>query len=87
MRTTVDINPDLLERIRTLADDEGISFKEALNRAITRGLAPAPVAAREPFRQQTFDLGGHWDAKTIKEFLHEAEMERYLKTTRRSPSE
>lgn len=87
MRTTVDINPDLLARVRKLADAEGISFKEALNRTITRGLAPAPVAAREPFRQQTFDLGGHWDAKTMKEFLHAAEMERYLKTTRRSPNE
>lgn len=83
----MDINPDLLERIRKLADYEGLSFKEALNRTLTRGLAPAPVAAREPFRQQTFDLGGHWDAKTMKEFLHDAEMERYLKTTRRSSSE
>jgi hypothetical protein len=87
MRTTVDINQDLLERIRKIADDEGISFKEALNRAITRGLAPAAAAAREPFRQQTFNLGVNWDAKAIKEFLHEEEMERYLKTQRRSPSE
>lgn len=87
MRTTVDINQDLLERLRKLADDEGISFKEALNRAITRGLTPAVNAVREPYRLPTLNLGGHWDAKTIKEFLHAEDIERYLKTTRRSPSE
>jgi hypothetical protein len=69
------------------AHDEGISFGEALNRAISRGLTPAPVAVRVPYRLPTFNFGGQWDAKTIKEFLHEEEMERYLKTTRRGDSE
>ncbi len=87
MRTTVDINQDLLERLRKLADAEGISFKDALNRALSRGLAPVPAAAREPYRLPTFNLGRNWDAKTIKEFLHEEEMERYLKTQRPRPSE
>lgn len=87
MRTTVDINQDLLERLRKLADDEGISFKEALNRALTRGLGPVAVSAREPFRQQTFNLGVHLDPKTIKEMLQADEEERYFKTQRRSTSE
>ena len=87
MRTTVDINQDLLERLRKLADDEGISFKEALNRAITRGLTPAAAAAREPFRQQTFNLGVDLDAKAIKQMLYDDDVERYLKTQHRSPGE
>jgi hypothetical protein len=87
MRTTVDINQDLLERLRKLADAEGISFKDALNRAITRGLGPAPVAVREPYRLPTFNFGANLDARAIKEMLYEEDLERYLKTTRRSDRE
>jgi hypothetical protein len=87
MRTTVDINQDLLERLRKLADDEGISFKEALNRAITRGLTPKPGAVRVPYRLPTFNFGADLDARAIKEMLYEEDLERYLKTTRRSESE
>ena len=87
MRTTVDINQDLLERLRKLADDEGISFKEALNRAITRGLTSARVAVRLPYRLPTFNFGVDLDARAIKEMLYEEDLERYLKTTRRSENE
>jgi hypothetical protein len=87
MRTTVDINQDLLERLRKIADAEGISFKDALNRVITRGLGPVAAAPREPFRQQTFNLGPYLDPKTIKEMLQADEEERYFKTQRRSTSE
>ena len=83
----MDINQDLLERLRKLADDESISFKEALNRAITRGLTPAPVAVRVPYRLPTFNFGVDLDARAIKEMLYEEDLERYLKTTRRSESE
>lgn len=86
MRTTVDIDADVLERLRQLAEVEGISFKEALNRVITRGLAPA-VAPREPYRLPTFDFGVNLDAKAIKEMLYEEDLERYLKTTRRKEVE
>lgn len=84
MRTTVDIDQDLLQRLRTIADDEGIPFKDALNRAITRGLTPAPATAREPYRMPTFDFGVDLDARTIKAMLHDEDLERYLTTTRRS---
>jgi hypothetical protein len=89
MRTTVDINQDLLERLRKIADDEGISFKEALNRAITRGLTPVAATTRVPYRLPNIDLSflGDLDAKGIKALLDEEDLERYLKTQRRSPSE
>jgi hypothetical protein len=88
MRTTVDINQDLLERLRKLADDEGISFKDALNRALSRGLTPAAVAPRERYRLPDIDLGlGNLDAKAMKQMLYDEDMERYLKLSRRSESE
>ena len=57
MRTTVDISPDLLDRIRKVADDECVSFKEALSRVITRGLTAPPPAARKPYVLPKYNLG------------------------------
>lgn len=57
MRTTVDISSDLLERVRKLADEEGVSFKEALSRVITRGLTATAPAGRKPFVLPTYNLG------------------------------
>jgi hypothetical protein len=55
MRTTVDIDKVLLDRLRAQAKDEGISFKEALNRALQRGLDP--WERPEPYRCPTFSMG------------------------------
>lgn len=81
MRTTVDINPDLLERVRKLADDEGISFKDALNRTLTRGLSAAAPAAREPFRMPTFPLGleRYYDINNINKQLADEDTEEFLR--------
>ncbi len=81
MRTTVDINADLLDRLRTLADEEGISLKDALNRAITRGLTTAPATSREPYRLPSLHIGipADWDAKRIKQTLYDEEDERQLR--------
>lgn len=89
MRTTVDINPDLLERIRTLAEAEGIPFKDALNRAITRGLADPPATPSGPYRLPDLQIGipADWDAKRLKQFLHDDEVDRYLNIARRSTSQ
>jgi hypothetical protein len=85
MRTTVDINQDLLERIRKIADDEGISFKEALNRAITRGLNLSVVAERVPFVIPTFSLGldQFYDFRKIRHQLDEEDDMRLLERMRR----
>ncbi len=89
MRTTVDINTDLLDRLRKLAAAEGIPFKDALNRAITRGLATAPAAAPQPYRLPALQIGipADWDARRLKQLLHDDDVERYLKSARRSTSE
>jgi hypothetical protein len=39
MRTTVTLDPDLAAKLRALARERGVSFKEALNSTLRRGLA------------------------------------------------
>lgn len=57
MRTTVDLDPILLKRLRQEARRRGVPFKEALAGVLRRGLdAPAtPKAAR--YRCPTFSMG------------------------------
>ena len=81
----MDINPDLLERLRKLAEAEGIPFKDALNRAITRGLNPSAAAGRKPFVIPTFNLGldRYYDVRNIRHQLDEEDDLRLLEMMRR----
>jgi hypothetical protein len=56
VRTTVDIDPDLAARLRTIAKERGISFKEALNMAVRGGLLPGSGATR-PYKVQARSMG------------------------------
>ena len=47
MRTTVTLDADVAARLKTVARQRGISFKQALNQAVRAGLA----ARREPARR------------------------------------
>lgn len=40
MRTTVTLDPDVAAKLRAEARERDISFKEALNQAVRRGLSP-----------------------------------------------
>ena len=57
MRTTVDLSPELLRRLRDLAHREGISFKQLINRVVQRGLEArkAPKAPSRPL--PVFSMG------------------------------
>lgn len=57
MRTTVDLDADLLERVRTESTRSGRSFREELNRVIHRGLSAAGARASQPYLTPTFELG------------------------------
>lgn len=52
MRTTVRIDPDLAQRLRKIARERGISFREALNGALRSGLGRTnrPRPYRTPAR-------------------------------------
>jgi hypothetical protein len=55
VRTTVTLDPDVAEKVRRLARERGVSFKEALNGALRAGLG-ARGAAR-PYRTPARPLG------------------------------
>lgn len=57
MRTTVDLDPDLLERLRVESAKRRVSFKQLLNSAIRGGLAPRPPAAAKPYKVPAHRLG------------------------------
>lgn len=53
MRTTVTLEPDVAQLIQALMRERGLSFKEAVNLAVRRGLGPTKAAGRTP----TFPMG------------------------------
>ena len=58
MRTTVDLDADLLERLRDEAHRRGVPFKEVLARAVRRGLGDKPRPSGARYRSPTFRMGG-----------------------------
>jgi hypothetical protein len=46
MRTTVTLDDDLAIRLEQLRAERGVSFKEALNDVIRRGLSPGSAGAQ-----------------------------------------
>jgi hypothetical protein len=58
MRTTIDINDALLKAIRRRADDDGRTFRRAINETLELGLAIQERAADEPrFQVKPHPLG------------------------------
>ena len=57
MRTTVDIAPPLLKRLRDEAHRRGISFKEFLDAVLNRGLAARQPVKPAAYRCPTFSMG------------------------------
>ena len=55
MRTTVDLDPHLLKRLRAEARRRGLSFKDLLTAVLRQGLDPAP--ARSRYRCPGFSMG------------------------------
>lgn len=56
MRTTVTLDPDVAVRVRALARERGISFKEALNSILRRGLSGGSESPRQ-YRLPTRTMG------------------------------
>jgi hypothetical protein len=56
MRTTVAIDPDLAAKLRRIARERGISFKEALNTTLRSGMS-APGGPARPYRLRARRLG------------------------------
>ena len=56
MRTTVTLEPDLAARLKELARERRVSFKEAINATLRAGLEPGGDQ-HAPYREQTHQLG------------------------------
>ena len=56
MRTTVTLDPDVAAKLKAVARERGISFKEALNGAVRAGLGSKSRAARA-FKQYSQPMG------------------------------
>jgi hypothetical protein len=57
MRTTVDLDADLLERLRMESARRRMSFKQLLNAAIRNGLAAPETRRPRAYAMPTFPLG------------------------------
>ena len=51
MRTTLTLDPDVADRLRRLARDRGLPFKQVVNAVLRRGLGD-DAGDREPFLVQ-----------------------------------
>jgi hypothetical protein len=57
MRTTVDLDPHLLKRLRAEAHRRGVPFKDMLTTVLRRGLEHRPAAPAARYRCPTFAMG------------------------------
>jgi hypothetical protein len=57
MRTTIDIDDVLLERLRDQAHREGIAFRALLHRVLLRGLEQEPPKAEFRYQPPKFSMG------------------------------
>jgi hypothetical protein len=80
MRTTITLDPDVESLVKKLMDERGLSFKQAVNDSIRRGLAPK---RRKRASFPTYDIGvmvvpGHKYLQLASE-LEDAEIVRKMK--------
>jgi hypothetical protein len=58
VRTTVTLDPDVAEQLKSLARRRNVSFKAALNNAVRAGLAAERGSkSSKPYKMPTYRLG------------------------------
>lgn len=57
VRTTVTLDPDVAAKLKEETRTRGISFKEALNSSIRRGLEAGERTPGKPYKVRTAKLG------------------------------
>jgi hypothetical protein len=56
VRTTVTLEPDLFAALKRRAAEQGVPFKDVLNRTLRAGLSQDPAARPQAFQQRTVAL-------------------------------
>jgi hypothetical protein len=83
MRTTVTLDSDVENMLRDAMRHQGLSFKEALNRAIRAGLRdPTPRPKRKPYMLKPKPLGIRTH-KLPGDILAELEEEEFIRKYRK----
>jgi len=81
MRTTVDIDPHLLRRLREEAKEQGVTFKAFLNRTLMKGLDESG-ATEDAYACPTYSMGTPRQplerALRVADALHDEEVAREL---------
>jgi len=75
MRTTVTLDPDVAAKLKETARDSGISFKEALNTSVRRGLERGEARSRPYKLPPARDLGVKPGVNLVKALQLAGEME------------
>ena len=57
MRTTIDLDGELLRRLREAAERDGVPFKTLLHRVILRGLEPPATEPGPTYTTPTYRFG------------------------------
>jgi hypothetical protein len=68
MRTTLNLADDVIAAVEKLRHERAIGVSEAVNELVRSGLANQN-SPREPFRQQSHDLGDGVDVNNIGETM------------------
>lgn len=86
MRTTLTLDPDVAAHLQKLVADGAVSFKEAVNDALRRGLATQGGRPARRWVQRVWPDGGGKmlvSGEMLKDQVDADETERFLETTRR----
>lgn len=82
MRTTVDLDPHLLRRLRDEAHRRGVPFKDLLNGVVRIGLDERPAPRGKGYRCPAFSMGAPLrsldKALAVADALEEDEVAREL---------
>ena len=85
MRTTVTLEPDVAEQLRQIMKERNLTFKEAVNSTLRRGLGPE-VRAR-PYRAPSHAMGmkAGIDGDRLVHVMDEMADEEFIKKMRGTP--
>jgi hypothetical protein len=83
MRTTITLDPDVEQLIKTAMREQDITFKDAVNDALRAGFKGRGASRPRRFKQRTYSLGTEQNFSVVKALqlagvLEDAEMMRKM---------
>jgi hypothetical protein len=88
MRTTLTLDPDVAALLKKAVARGDVSFKDAVNDALRRGLADRSAQPKKRWVQRVWPDGGSdvlLSPEDMKQRLLDEDTERFLEVTRRQP--